>query len=116
MVHGILIVSPHTGIVVGQQLQAHTDLVGSHLVGTVHSLMGLGEGTCEILHVVADLVGNDVSISEGVTLDTQLALHLREERQVDVEFLVARTVEGAYGCCGVTTSRVDLIGEQHERG
>ena len=98
MVHGILVVSPNTCIVVGQQLQADADLVGTHLVGRAHGLVSLREGTCEILHMVADLMGDDVGIGEGVTLDTKLALHLGEERQVDVKLLVARAIEGSYGC------------------
>ena len=51
--------------------------------------------------MVADLMGDDVGIGEGVTLDTKLALHLGEERQVDVKLLVARAIEGSYGCSGI---------------
>ena len=66
--------------------------------------------------MVTNLVGNHIGIGEGITLDTKLALHLREERQVDVEFLVARAIERANGCCSRTTGRLYLIREQHECG
>ena len=51
--------------------------------------MGFAEGTCEVLHVVTNLMGDDVGIGKGISLDTQLTLHLREEREVDIELLVA---------------------------
>ena len=89
MVHLILIVGPHASIVVGQQFQAHADLIGSHLISLVHGLMGLTQRACEVLHMVSDLVGYHIGIGEGVSLDTELALHLGEEREVDIELLVA---------------------------
>ena len=116
VVHGILIVGPDTGVVVGKEFQTHADLIGSHLVGLVHLLMGLAENAERVLHMVADLVGNDIGIGEGITLDTQLALHLREEGQVDIQFLVTGAIERTYGSRSRATGRVDLIGKQYQRG
>ena len=81
--------SPYAGIIVGQQLQAHADLIAAHLVGLAHGLMGLGERSGQVFHMVTDFVGNHVGIGEGVTLNAKLALHLGKERQVDIQLLVA---------------------------
>ena len=82
--------SPNAGIVVGQQLQTHADLILQPVAaGIAHVLMSLGERACEELHMVANLVRNDVGIAKGVALDTELAFHLGEERQVDIQVLVA---------------------------
>ena len=53
--------------------------------------------------MMADLVGNDISVGKGIALNTKLTLHLREERQIDIQFLVARAIERTYGSRSVTT-------------
>ena len=103
VVHGVLIVCPDSCIVVGEQLETDADLIGLYLISLVHRLMGLAECSCEILHVVTDLMGNHVSVGKGITLDTQLSFHLREEREVDVKLLVARAIERTYGSRCITT-------------
>ena len=113
--HLVVVVCPYAGIVVGQQLQADADLIATHLVGLTHGLMGLVERSQEVLHVVAYLVGNDVGVGKIATLDTQLALHLGEERQVNIQLLVARAIEGTDGSRSRATGRLHLIREQHQR-
>ena len=115
VIHGLLVVGPHTGIVVGQQLQAHADLVGLRLARLAHGLVGFRQRTSEVLHMVTNLMGNDVGVCKRVTLNAQLTLHLREERQVDIEFLVARAIERTDGCRCRAAGGVHLIAEQHER-
>ena len=86
---------PHTSIEVGQKFQSYTEFVGTDLVSLIHSLMGLVERTSEILNMVTYLMGDDVSVGE-VTVGTYLLLHHGEERQVYVQFLVARAIEGSH--------------------
>ena len=115
MVHLVLIVSPYAGIVVGQQLQAYTYLIAAHLVGLTHGRVGLVQRSRQVLHVVANLVGNHVGVGKGVALNAQLTLHLGEERQVDIQLLVARAIEGTHGSRSRAAGRVHLIAEQHQR-
>ena len=114
-VGGILIVAPYAGIVIGQQLQTYADLVGLHLVHLAHLLVCLVECAQEVLHVVTHLVGDDVGIGE-VTVGSQLRLHLGEEREVDVQLLVARAIERAHRCAGLSAGTVDAAREEHQRG
>ena len=84
MINGILVMCPYTCIVISEQLKTDTDLIGLYLISLAHCLMGFAECTRQIFHMMAYFVSNHVSIGKGITLDTQLALHLSEERQVDI--------------------------------
>ena len=77
--------------------------------------MSLIERAQQVLHVVTHLMGNDVSIRK-VTIGPQLTLHLGEEREVDVQFLVTRAIEGAHRTAGLPTGRRHTVREQHQRG
>ena len=70
MVHLILVVCPDTGIVVGQQLQAHADLILQLVAARIaHVLMGLGERASEELHMMTNLMGDDVCVCKGAAVD-----------------------------------------------
>ena len=67
------------------------------------------------LHVVAHLVSDDVGIGK-VAVGPQLLFHLSKERQVDVEFLVARAIEGSHLCRALSAGRLRAVGVEHHGG
>ena len=60
----VVVVSPHAGIEVSQQFQAHAELIGLGLTETGHLLVHLVEGTRQVFHMVAYLVGDDVCVGK----------------------------------------------------
>ncbi len=69
----------------------------------------------ELLHVMADLVGEDVGLGE-VALYAEAVLQLLIEVEVDINLLVARAVEGTHLRQPHAASRAHAAGEQHQRG
>ena len=67
----------------------------------------------QVLHVVADLVGDDVGLGE-VARGAEARAQLVEEAEVDVDLLVARTVERAHRRLGEAAGRIDRAREQHQ--
>src|SRR5215831_4163520 len=98
---------------VGLQLHAHLERVALGLAATALRLLdALGDAE-QVLHVMADLVGDDVGLGEiarGADLVAQVAV----ERQIDVELVIARTVEGAHCRLGEAAGRLHGAAEQHE--
>ena len=92
--------SPHTGIEVGHQLQAHAILVSIGLIGSLHLAVCLIKGTHQILDVVSHLMGDDIGLGEAgvVTLYTELSIHRLEESQIQIHLLVTRAIERSHGC------------------
>ena len=50
--------------------------------------MSILQNARQVFHMVSYLMGNDVGVGK-VAVSTQLLLHFRKERQVDVQLLVA---------------------------
>ena len=65
--------------------------------------------------MVTNLVGNDVGIRE-ITVGTELFFHRGEERQVDVQLLVARAVEGTHGGRALSAGGLRAVGIEHHGG
>ena len=65
--------------------------------------MRFGEGPEKILDVMPDLVGNDIGIGK-ITRGAELFLHRSEEREVDIDRTVGRTVERSRLGCGASAS------------
>src|SRR5215831_4307708 len=98
---------------VGLELHAHLERVAVGLAATALRLLdALGDAE-QVLDVMADLVGDEVGLGEvarGPDLVTQIAI----ERQIDIELVIARTVEGAHRRLGEAASRLHGAAEQHE--
>ena len=88
-------VGPYTGQAVGLQLHHHGEAVGIAFVhagaGTVYAL----HGAVEVLHVVADFMGNHIGKSR-ITRRAELVFHIVVEREVEVNLLVGWAVERAH--------------------
>ena len=86
------VIAPDAGVAVGLQFLANGERValgfgraGPHLV---HAARHPGQR----LDVMADLVGDDVGLGE-VSWRAEALIQLAEEREVDVELVITRTVE-----------------------
>ena len=102
-VHPVVVVCPYSGIEVRLQLDAHTDPVGIHLGCPGHLLMGLAEGSEQVLDVVSYLVGDDIGIGE-ITVSPDLGPHGLEEIEIEIDGLVGRTIERTYGGIGAAAA------------
>ena len=85
------IMSPHAGVAVGLQLETHRQRVRAARIRTLH-LPHLPFGAGQRLHVVADLVREDVGLRE-VARRAEAALQLVEEPEIEIDLAIARTVE-----------------------
>src|SRR5262249_32778576 len=95
----VLAVGPNAGEAVGLQLDLHLDVIGVPLVaGGALRLLRLRQDAEQGLHVVSDVVRDQIGLRElaGLAADVAAAeagLDLPEERGVEVDFLVRRTIE-----------------------
>src|SRR5665811_1484811 len=87
-----------------RQLDPHLDAVGRYLVAGGTLLLGLRlrQYAEQVLHMMTDLVRNHVSLGEfaglaATSLETNT--HVAEERSVEINALVGRTVKGTIGAC-----------------
>ena len=84
----VVVMGPDTGIEVCQQLQTYGEFVGLGLTELCHLGMYFLQRTRQVFHMVTHFMGYHVGIGK-VAVSTQLLLHRSEEREVDIEFLVA---------------------------
>jgi len=111
------VVRPNTGVEIGLKFEAHRKLVEVTLteagpLGIDH--VGRAE---ELLHVVADFMGDDVSLGE-VTGGTELVCQLREKADVEIDaaVVVGRAIEWSGGGTGAPAAGADHAAEKHEFG
>ena len=83
----IVIVGPDSGIIVGLELQTYAVLVRNRLAGLLHDLMGLVEGSEQVLDMVSDLVGDHIGVCK-VAVCSEGLLHRGEEAEVEIDRLV----------------------------
>ena len=83
----VLVVTPYAGIEIGLEFESYADFIGFGLAHPRHLLMGFPQGSQQVLHMVAHLVGNHVGIGE-ISARTQLAFHTGEKGEVDIDALV----------------------------
>ncbi len=76
--------------------------------------MGTVERAEKMLDVVAHFMGYDVGKRE-IAPGSEISRHILEKRQVDVDRLVGRAVERAYGCVGLTAAARGRSAVEHER-
>src|SRR5689334_11486757 len=98
---------PHTGVAVGLQL-------GSHPVAgrALSPLLRAPERALQVLHVMSELVGDDVLLRERASAGTELSLQHLEEVGVEVGGLVYRAIERPDVARGGPTAGVGLAAEQ----
>src|SRR5438309_11894537 len=68
----------------------------------------------QFLYVVSDFVSQDVGAGE-LSGRMQLALHVAEEQEIDVDAFVARAIERSHGGAGQPAGRVDPAAEKMQR-
>src|SRR5450755_1775899 len=85
---------PNSGEAVGLKFNQHRYLVGPYPTRVLFCLGGLIRDAQLILHMMPDLVGDDVGASK-IARRTELRGELLKERQIDIDPLVAGTVEGS---------------------
>src|SRR5574343_1132685 len=111
---GILgVVGPHTGETVGLQFQTHGQAVVFGLADAAAHLVHLGADAQQVLHVVAQLVGDHVGLGE-VARRAEAALEGFVEAQIDVHLLVGRAVERPHGRLARAAGRGRGAAKQHQ--
>src|ERR1041385_1033016 len=106
------VVGPDAGEAVGLQLGAHLEPVRVGAVGgALLRLLHLGQDAEQVLHMVADLVGDHVGLRELAGLAAAAAkapLELVEERGIEIHLAVIGTVERSHRALGSSTGRAGL--------
>src|SRR4051794_18942776 len=87
---------PDTREAIRHQLDSHRELVALDLADFLLPLLHARQDAELVLDVVAHLVRDYVRIGE-VAARAEPALHLLEERQIDVDLLIERTIERPHG-------------------
>ena len=107
------VVRPDPGEAIRLQLHLHLERVRFGAAALALRLLDSPGDPEEVLHVVADLVRDDVRLGE-VAGRTDLVAQVTVERQIDVDLAIAGTIEGADGRFGEAAGRLDRPAEQHE--
>src|SRR5688572_19899506 len=92
LVHRAGVVSPHAGVAVGLQFHAYRQVVLLRRRGSPARGFHPAEAAAEVLYVMRDLVGDDIGLSE-IARGSKALLQVAEKPEVDVQLLVARTIE-----------------------
>ena len=100
---------PDASEAVGHQFDPDRCAVGAG------STVLLGEDPEQILHVMAVLMSDHVRLREWAALRSEAGLEFLEESEINVEVLVARTVERAGRAAGRSAPRRRGPGEQDRR-
>lgn len=98
-------IRPDTGQAISLQLSEHR-----HALRTGGIVVGLVEQAEQVLHVVAVFMGQHVGLGEGASLRSEAGLQFIEEREVQVNQLVAGTVERASGGRRITAGALGRAG------
>ena len=92
-------IAPQPGKTVGLQFQLYGQCIRLGLADAALRLPDLVADTQQVLHVMADLVGNDVGLGEVTGRPVPL-FEVLEEGEVDVDLVIGRAVERSHrGCC-----------------
>src|SRR5262245_54640037 len=113
------VVSPYAGKAIGLQLDAHLKAVGADLIQGLLRLLDLWEDSKQILHVMANLVRDDIGLGELATSASDFAaaeapLDILKERRVEIDLLIDRAIERPHGGLGEAARRLRRAGEHDE--
>ena len=101
---------PHAGEAIGLQLDPHLQAVGGRLAaGGALRRRHLRQHAEQVLHVMADLMRDHIGFRELAGLAAaavEAHLHVVEERGVEIDALVARTIERPHGGAGKAAAAV----------
>jgi len=111
--HALGVMGPYAGEKIGLQLQTHREMVLLRLAHASALPVYQVHVAEELLHVVADLVGQDVRYRE-IARGLEPGLQFLAEAQVQVYLLVAGGVEGPHGRAGHAAARAHLAGVEHQ--
>src|SRR6185437_8924718 len=98
---------PDAGVTVGLQFDLYLDRIALSLARAGLQLLGLPQRAGEILHMVANLVRNDIGLRE-VARRLEALRKLVEELRVEIDLLVGRAVERPH--CRLSSAAARLIG------
>src|SRR5262249_51038947 len=110
---------PYAGKTIGLQFHPHLHLVGIGFIEALLHLLHLGQDAQQVLHVMADLMGDHVGLRElaglaaGVT-GAEASLEILKERRVEINLAVVRAVERAHRGLREPAGRARGAGEHHE--
>ena len=111
---GLSLVPPDAGQTVGLQLEVDRESVGVDRRRSATLALDLGRDPEEVLDMMAHLVGDDVGLGE-IPGGAEATLELGEEREVEVDPAIRRTVEGTDRGGVEAARRCHGVGEQDER-
>ena len=83
---------PDAGEAIGLQFQLYRQLVGANRIAPLPLGLHLPGDTEQILHMMANFMPDDIGLRE-ITRRAKTAAQFLEERQFDLDLVVARTVE-----------------------
>src|SRR5690349_13839556 len=107
--------SPHAGVAIGLELLSYRERVGLAFAASLPGcLQSIGDAR-QRLHVVTDLVGNDVGLRE-ISRRAEAFVELLEEGEIEVDLAIRRAIKGSH--CGLPepACRPGGTREQHEDG
>ena len=99
---------------IGLQLQPHRQRVRLIRIGLLQ-LAHLVRDAEDLLHVVADLVGDHIGLRE-VAGSPEAPPQFLVEAKIDVDLLVGRAIERAHRALGEAATRTNGVREQHQLG
>ncbi len=108
-------VGKDAGEAVGLQLDADLQGIALLLAHALPRRFHLIHDAEQLLHVMADLMGEDIGLGE-VALHLEAVLQLLIEAEVDINFLVVGAIEGTHGRHPRPAGRAHRAAEQDELG
>ena len=106
-------VCPGSGQEIRLKLEANRQLLGLIIAHSSLARAHLFADAEQVLDVMSDLMGDDVSSGE-VTGRIVAVFHLLEEGEVDVNLLIRGAIKGPEGRAREPTCRLNLPGEEHQ--
>ena len=104
---------PDAGEAVRLKLESHGEGIGFALAGAALTRLDLAHNAEQVLHVMADFVGNHIGLSK-IPGGFETVMEFTKESEVDINFLVVAAIEGSSGGLRKTAGRLDLAAEEHE--
>jgi hypothetical protein len=112
-----LIGGPDAGETIGHELDPHRQIIRAALIaharGTLLGRLDFRENAEQVLHMMADFMGDDISIGK-VTAAAEAPLHVLKEGRVEINFLIPWAIERPHGGLGAAASRGCAAAIEHE--